>query len=267
MVRSNFHTHTNLSDGKNSAEEMVLSAINKGFHTLGFSEHSASYVKDIFGMQPENASKYVSEINALKIKYAEKINILCGMELDSFGVNCEGTEYVIGSVHYLEKNGKYYSIDSSPDGFINLLSAHSSVYDVLVSYFNSIPKMAKNLKPDIIGHFDLIAKFNSGNKYFDEFSPEYLDLAEKAIIETKQYCNLFEINTGAISRGYRNVPYPNLEILKLFKKHNLDVIINSDAHTCDSIDCAFEIAETMLVNAGFTHRCELTVDGIKHVEI
>lgn len=83
MVRSNFHTHTNLSDGKNSAEEMVLSAINKGFHTLGFSEHSASYVKEIFGMQPENSSKYVSEINALKIKYAEKINILFGIELDS----------------------------------------------------------------------------------------------------------------------------------------------------------------------------------------
>ena len=267
MVKSNFHTHTLFSDGKNSAEEMVLSAINKGFHTLGFSEHSASCVQDVFGMKPENAARYVAEINALKVKYANKINILCGIELDSFGAKCDGAEYVIGSEHYLEKNGNYYSIDMSPDGFQNLLNAYNSVYDMLVSYFESIPEMARNLKPDIIGHFDLIAKFNSGNKYFNEFSPEYLNLAEKALSETKRYCNLFEINTGAISRGYRSIPYPNPEILKLFKKHNVDVIVSSDTHAQDSIDCAFDMAEKMLVDAGFTYRCELTGDGIKRVQI
>ena len=267
MVKSNFHTHTCLSDGKNTAEEMVLSAINKGFHTLGFSEHSASAVPQVFGMKYENEQKYVAEVNALKIKYADKVNILCGIELDSFGMPCNGADYIIGSVHYLKKDGKYYSIDMSQKEFEKLINAYDSMYDMLSAYFESIPEMAKNLKPDIIGHFDLIAKFNSGNRYFNESSAQYLELAENAIIKTKQYCDLFEINTGAISRGYRSVPYPTPEILKLFKKHNVRVIINSDAHAADTVDCAFDICEKMLIDAGFKYRCELTADGIKQVEI
>ena len=34
------HTHTTFSDGRNSPEEMVLSAIGMGMSTLGISDHS-----------------------------------------------------------------------------------------------------------------------------------------------------------------------------------------------------------------------------------
>ena len=37
---TNFHTHTNLCDGDNTPEEMVKSAINNGFLSLGFSGHA-----------------------------------------------------------------------------------------------------------------------------------------------------------------------------------------------------------------------------------
>ena len=36
---TNYHTHTNFSDGNNTAEEVVLSAIEKGFNAIGFSDH------------------------------------------------------------------------------------------------------------------------------------------------------------------------------------------------------------------------------------
>ncbi|HEY3388769.1 MAG TPA: PHP domain-containing protein, partial [Prolixibacteraceae bacterium] len=34
-----YHMHTTLSDGHNTHEEMVLTAIEKGFDEIGFSDH------------------------------------------------------------------------------------------------------------------------------------------------------------------------------------------------------------------------------------
>ena len=37
MLKANYHTHTVLCDGKNTAEEMVQRALDLGFKYLGFS--------------------------------------------------------------------------------------------------------------------------------------------------------------------------------------------------------------------------------------
>ena len=42
MRKVNLHTHTCFCDGKNTPEEMVISAIEKGMDVLGFSGHSSS---------------------------------------------------------------------------------------------------------------------------------------------------------------------------------------------------------------------------------
>ena len=42
MIRQNLHTHCTYCDGKNTLEEMVLAAIDKGFSSLGFSSHCFS---------------------------------------------------------------------------------------------------------------------------------------------------------------------------------------------------------------------------------
>lgn len=39
-MKINLHSHTTFCDGKNSAEEMVVSAIDHGFDVFGFSGHS-----------------------------------------------------------------------------------------------------------------------------------------------------------------------------------------------------------------------------------
>ena len=40
MINTNFHTHTTFCDGKDTPEQMVLAAIQKGFSALGFSGHA-----------------------------------------------------------------------------------------------------------------------------------------------------------------------------------------------------------------------------------
>jgi len=36
---SNYHTHSTFCDGKNTPEEIVLAAIDKGFDVIGLSGH------------------------------------------------------------------------------------------------------------------------------------------------------------------------------------------------------------------------------------
>ena len=75
MIRQNLHTHCTYCDGKNTLEEMVLAAIDKGFSSLGFSSHCFSNLSyDECGIKTAaDYEAYLSEVAALKHKYKNKI--------------------------------------------------------------------------------------------------------------------------------------------------------------------------------------------------
>ena len=98
---SNLHTHTVFCDGKNTAEEMVISAIDKGFVSLGFSGHAYTEFELTSCMKDEQG--YINEIERLKEKYKGKIEIYLGTEEDAFAhVDRSKYEYIIGSMHFLK---------------------------------------------------------------------------------------------------------------------------------------------------------------------
>ena len=53
-MKQNLHTHTLYCDGKDSVEEMVRAAIDKGFTTLGFSGHGNCRRIDQYSMDDQN---------------------------------------------------------------------------------------------------------------------------------------------------------------------------------------------------------------------
>ena len=65
---------------------------------------------------------------------------------------------------------------------------------------------------DIIGHFDLVTKFNELGGYLDLSDPRYVRAWKAAVDALLSYDRPFEINTGAISRGYRTTPYPGAAV-------------------------------------------------------
>ena len=100
IIPYNYHTHTTFCDGTASLEEMVLSAIDRGFKVIGFSGHSCTAYDGCYCMSLDGTRKYKDEIKRLRLKYAGKILILCGIEQD-FGSDepIDDYDYVIGSVH------------------------------------------------------------------------------------------------------------------------------------------------------------------------
>ena len=83
-MKINLHSHTTFCDGKNSAEEMIESAIEHGFDVFGFSGHSYTPFDESYCMSLEGTKEYKHTVKALAEKYKSKIKILCGVEQDFF---------------------------------------------------------------------------------------------------------------------------------------------------------------------------------------
>mgnify|MGYP003369859089 FL=1 len=267
MRKVNLHTHTILCDGNNTAEEMVLSAIEKNFDVLGFSGHSASCFDGRGCIPDSEISGYKAEIARLKEKYKKQILILCGLELDYYATQpASGFDYIIGSVHAFHKAG----FDMSPSSFVLVDYGLKQLHEALdkfyggdemalaEDYFERVSHITENTNCDIIGHFDLLTKFNEQERLFDESHPRYVAAADKALEKLLKSKAFFEINTGAMAKELRSVPYPSASILRKINQGGGKIIISSDSHRTDTVDFAFEEARKLARSCGF--RSVVTVD-------
>ena len=237
-IYQDFHMHTHFCDGKNSPEEMILSAIDKGLKTVGVCLHSVvdESIQEYVDIVKEK--NFCEEMKVLKEKYKDKINVLCGIEWDLLTLNSVGEyDYVIGSSHFIRKGDKYFFIDRSEKEFLRTANEafNGDYYAFAEHYFAQVERIFDVAKVDIIGHIDLITKFNEGNKYFDVKNPRYVKAYQKAIDKLVTFNKPFEINMGAISRGYRTEPYPALDILEYIKKKGGKLILSSDSHSKENV--------------------------------
>jgi histidinol-phosphatase (PHP family) len=78
---------------------------------------------------------------------------------------------------------------------------------------------------------------------------------------------IFEINTGAMSRGYRSAPYPALWLLRAMEARDIPICITSDCHRADALLYAFDQAEELARSCGYRERMVLTRRGFQPVGI
>ena len=263
MKITNYHTHTTYCDGKNSCEEMVLSAIKNDMSEIGFSVHSPLPFYADWAIREDRLDEYKNELLALREKYKDQIKIYIGIEQDYFSeTSTEGFDYVIGSVHYIYKNGEYLSLDINADEVKNNIKKHYNG-DALAyceDYYKLVADVYNKTKCQIIGHFDLITKFNERLPLIDTNAPRYKKAVKKALDSLFKAPAIFEINTGAISRGYRTCPYPQEEIMDVIAENGKPFVVNSDSHSVESI--AFGIREQMRILKVCGYRYTKSLDEI-----
>lgn len=264
MKKINLHAHTTYCDGVNTAEEMVIAAIDKGFDVFGLSGHSFLEFDDSWCMSEENTTKYFNEVQELKEKYKDQIKLLCGVEQDYLSTTpVDDYDYVIGSVHVVEKDGNYISVDYTADHLIEYINSSygGDALSLAEDYFRMLGDVHKKTKCHIVGHFDLLTKFNEITPIFDTSHPRYIAAVDCALSKLLAQDVIFEVNTGAISRGYRTSPYPSREILCKIQEGGGKVIISSDTHSTDSVDSGFEEALIFIKECGFTKISAIDENG------
>ncbi len=243
MIKCDYHIHTNYSHGECSVEEIIRAAIGMGMDTIGFSGHGYTEFDQSYCMSVENTKKYIAEITEAKKKYAHQINILCGIEQDFYGGKpIAEFDYVIGSVHYVEKDGIYHSVDHTKEIMLDAVNSHfdGDIYSFCEAYYDCVAHVVEATDANIIGHFDLVTKFNEDGALFDAAHPRYAAAWQKAADKLLSAGKLFEINTGAISRGYKTSPYPAFEIVEYLSKGGAKFILSSDSHNAQALCFEFE---------------------------
>lgn len=248
MIPCNYHTHTCFCDGKHTPEEMVREAIGLGCKEIGFSGHSYTPFDGSFCMSKENTLAYIDAVRAVQEKYAEQIKIYLGIEQDYHSPeSTAGYDYIIGSVHYVEKDGAYLSVDESKETQIAIVEQYygGDFYSFVEDYYEVVSDVYNKTRCHIIGHFDLITKFNRERDLFDPGHPRYMAAARKALDALLDAPAILEVNTGAMSRGYTTEPYPTRDIISRWVSAGKEIIFSSDCHSKDHILFGYDIYETL----------------------
>lgn len=250
---ANYHTHTVFCDGKNTAEEVVMSALNCGFDAIGFSGHGHTPFDLSYCMM--DAEGYIREIRRLQEKYRDQIQIYLGIEEDMFSeVDRSRFDYMIGSCHYIHKDGRYYSVDSGADFRNRCLQLFDGDFCAYAEhYYQAFCEYILRRKPDIVGHFDLISKYEESAPCGMLESEKYLQIATGYLKEAVKSQCIFEINSGAMARGLRTTPYPCAELLHMLKKLDAKIILSSDSHSAETLNFGFDSVSAILRDVGFAH--------------
>ena len=87
MKISDLHTHSSNSfDAQNTVFEMCESAINRGLYAIAITDHCEAPMINLgdnceYGDFNKLIPKSIKETNEAKLKYADKIKVLTGIEL------------------------------------------------------------------------------------------------------------------------------------------------------------------------------------------
>ena len=251
-MRANYHTHSTWCDGKGTPREIAEAAIAKGFDALGFSSHAMLPQDDVdWVLTPEKAPRYAAELRALAVEYAPRIRILCGVEADYVPGGAEPSraayaaiapDYIIGSVHFVRAvDGALVPVDHSPELLADGIRGHfgGSAEAFVRAYFAEV-RDSLAFDFDVVGHPDLVRKFNAKHPYFDESAGWYREELERTADALAASGKLVEVNTGAISRGWLDDAYPSPAFRALLRERGVKFILSSDAHSAEGLDCAFD---------------------------
>ena len=264
MHWTNFHTHTDYSDGEGTPRDFADEAVRQGVKVLGFSCHAPVPFPVSWAMKSSDLREYRESVRSLKTRYEGKLRIYLGLEIDfipevtgpSFPqFQSLALDYTIGAVHFAGRHGegKYWGIDASEEEFawgIDRLYG-GSAEEAVKCYYRMIRAMIQGSRPDITAHLDLIKKNNKGGKYFSEEERWYREEVFETVRAIAASGSILEINTGSLSRHQMDSPYPSPWILERCFEEDIPITLCSDAHKPQDLTGAFRETAALLRDIGF----------------
>ena len=225
----------------------------------------------MYKRQKDDIPEYLTEIERLKKKYNDRLEIYVGLEIDFLDKSYNASipyicnlplDYRIGSIHFLpiaqplaEENmvcidGSFReyqkSVDTYYDGDIRKLVAH---------YFSSTQQMIEAGGIDIVGHMDKI--YMNGHKCegFDLQADWYQKPLNDCLHLIAEKGLMVEVNTKNLVK--KQEVYPHTDYLHRLRELNIPVMVNSDCHYPDLVNDGRAEAFELLKKNGFKSTREL----------
>jgi histidinol-phosphatase (PHP family) len=268
MMFSDYHTHTFYSNhGHGHPCDIVALAVDRGLSALGFSEHFP--LPDSFTEPSGNANmlwdqidQYIKEVREAQMVWGHHIRILLGYEIDylpaaddAMRINLMAypADYHIGSVHFVDRfrsSQENWLIDYTEEIFEEGLEENGGARKVYTRYYQLIRDFARTYNHQIVGHLDLIKKFNCDNRFFDTSSEHYLSQVEVTLDTLKATGKIVEINTAGLFKGIREL-YPSDQILQMILHRRIPICLSSDCHYPEHVAREFSSTWQRLIAMGF----------------
>ena len=265
--RSNYHSHSLYCDGRAGMEDFVRFAVSSGFTSYGFSSHAPLPFPTAWTMEWDRMDDYLAEFRRLKEKYAGRIELYLGLEIDYLNEESHpaidrfrrlSLDYRIGSVHLLyDDEGRVVDADLPADKFRQMVDRHfhGDVERVVRLYYERSRRMVELGGFDIVGHADKV-HYNAAccrPGILDE--PWYDCLVRDYFAEIARRGYQMEINTKAYEE--LGVFYPDVRYFPLLRELGVRLQVNSDAHYPERIASGMSEAFRALRRAGFTSVMQL----------
>lgn len=202
-------------------------------------------------------ARYAREVDRLQELYADRLVVLKGFEaeivpdpgwedLTRRWKHEYGFDYVVGSVHYVAG----HIIDYREEHFRRAVEAAGGMEAAAIQYFRSVAVMAERLRPEVIGHFDLI------RKQFPDDETLYTPAVRKAALEALEAVRgaggILDVNTGGYRKGLGR-PYPAAFIVRAAADLGIPVCFGDDSHAADEVGYGLEAARMYLLENGVRH--------------
>ncbi|GIQ68475.1 PHP domain-containing protein [Xylanibacillus composti] len=252
-MKFDLHTHNErCGHAIGTIEDYVVSAIRKGLHVIGISDHSPYFAEEADHHFPQIAmaksmfAAYVEEVLRLKAKYAGQIEVLLGVESDYFPESAHlyqevydryPFDYLIGSIHHVEgvsifNKKRWGKLDERRK------------IEVKEAYYDLIEQSARSGMFDILGHIDAMKAFYPA---FSDIPTGRVDQTLQVIAETGV---AIEINTSGKTKAVGGW-YPSDDILERACRYGVSVTFGSDAHDPDRVADEWELVRDRLKDIGF----------------
>ncbi|KAF2489109.1 histidinol-phosphatase [Lophium mytilinum] len=246
------HSHSGqfCAHAKNTLEEVVQTAIARGFQSYALTEHMHREKEDFY---PEEESDYTEEglvqltdafyAEAVRLRetYTGQIALPVAFETEWIRPSTLGLirslvakhpyDFLIGSVHHVHT----VPIDFDKATYQKAREIAGGTDERLFEdYFDSQYEMLQALQPAIVGHFDLIRLMsdepNAGLRRFEGVWTKALRNLEYII----SYDGVLELNSAALRKGL-DEPYPCLEVCEKFLRMGGRFSMSDDSHGVEQI--------------------------------
>jgi histidinol-phosphatase (PHP family) len=210
---------------KDSLEEVVRAYIAQGYAWAGITEHMPP-LHDHVRYPDEAASglsaaalkaqflQYFAEVRRLQTKYAGQIQLFAAFETETYHgsasfvrelIDTTKPDYIVGSVHHVGGIG----IDYDREQFQEAKHKAGSLEHVYCQYFDLQLAMLQELKPSVVGHFDLIRKYD--DDYMDTLAlPAVWARVERNLSYIAEQGFILDFNLRGFDKAIEQ--YPSLPV-------------------------------------------------------
>ncbi|MBF0484929.1 MAG: histidinol-phosphatase HisJ [Candidatus Omnitrophica bacterium] len=249
LIISDYHMHTPLCGHATGAPQAYAKrAIQTGLVEIGFSDHAPllSHKDPTITMDYSQLPIYHDMVESVRAEFSGELTVRVGIEADYMAGYEDRTkamlaqypyDYVIGSVHFIDKWGF--------DDPIQLKQWDiRDVDEVYREYFRLLRKSALARIFDILGHVDLVKKFNFHPK------KDLTDEVEENARIFKKTGVVIEINTSGLRKPAKEI-YPSLHDLKIYCQKGIPITFGSDAHRPEEVGMDMDNGREWALAAGY----------------